>query len=185
MLTLVTRGIPVTLVTRATLVPLVPLETLAFHLCSCHTCTRRELPHALRASRRPAHTECRRARSSELATIRSDPPPRVPPPAAVSPEAHAASLEAAEQWCARRHVELEEDLLGAGIDLQADTSLWDELLAELQLSTVLANRIRRELMARRARLVEAQTGARAVGGGAPLSRLAENRTAKRRSCALM
>ena len=105
---------------------------------------------------------------------------------AVSPEAHAASLEAAEQWCARRHVEMEEDLLGGGLDLQADTALWDEFLAELQLSTVLSNRIRRELMARRTRLVEAQTGARVLGEGgkAPPSRLAESRTARRR-CVVM
>ena len=78
--------------------------------------------------------------------------------ARLSPAEHTRALELAKSWCGERGVEAADDLLGGGVDLEADAALWEEFLAALRLSSpVLANRIRRELMRRRAALVTRAT----------------------------
>ena len=76
--------------------------------------------------------------------------------ARLSLEEHARALDAGWRWCARHGIAMADDLLGGGLDLRADAAVWEECLTALRLSSpVLTNRIRRELMARRARLVDA------------------------------
>lgn len=96
--------------------------------------------------------------------------------ARLGPEEHSRSLEAAWRWCDKRGIESADDLLGGGLDLKADAALWEELLAALPLSgSVVLNRIRRELMARRAALVDANlrhrsarsSGTSSSGAGLP------------------
>ena len=78
---------------------------------------------------------------------------------------HARALEQASRFCRTRGLASAEDLLGGGVDLQLDMVLWESFLAALQLSSlVFANRIRRELMQRRARLVDEAHGGRAKKG---------------------
>ena len=77
---------------------------------------------------------------------------------------HARALEAAGKWAGRKGIELADDLLGGGIDLSADAALWEDFLTNLRLSNpVLTNRIRRELLRRRATMAEQKPSA-AKGG---------------------
>ena len=76
--------------------------------------------------------------------------------ARLAPAEHMRALEEAGRWCARRGYDQVDDLLGGGVDLDADSKLWEDFLAGLKLSSaILGNRIRRELMRRRATLVDA------------------------------
>ena len=60
------------------------------------------------------------------------------------------------RWCARRGYDQVDDLIGGGVDLDADAALWEDFLTGLKLSSpILGNRIRRELMRRRNALCEA------------------------------
>ena len=68
------------------------------------------------------------------------------------------------KWAGRKGIEIADDLLGGGIDLSADAALWEDFLTNLRLSNpVLTNRIRRELLRRRATMAEQKPPA-AKGG---------------------
>ena len=82
--------------------------------------------------------------------------------ARLSPQESARALQAVWRWCDKHGVAVVDDLMGGGISLEADAAIWEDFLSALSLSELLANRIRRELMARRAALVDA-----AVRGRAP------------------
>ena len=75
--------------------------------------------------------------------------------AGLSPAEHERALEAASSWCHAEGMECADDLLGGGVDLEADTELWDSLMRALDLaSPILVNRLRRELVRRRGRMLE-------------------------------
>ena len=75
--------------------------------------------------------------------------------ARLAPSEHTRAVEQAKRWCSQHSIETVDDLLGGGTSLQADAALWDEFVSALRISSpVLSNRIRRELLRRRAELVE-------------------------------
>ena len=73
----------------------------------------------------------------------------------LAPAEHTRALDEAVRWCARNGLDMVDDLVGGGVDLEADAALWEDFLAALKLPrAIMGNRIRRELMRRRAALAE-------------------------------
>ena len=75
--------------------------------------------------------------------------------AQLAPQEHTRALESVLAWCDARGVATADDLLGGATELSADRALWEAFLDAARLpSDIFSNRVRRELMRRRAALLD-------------------------------